>query len=316
VHVASPTIKLSCMDIGRLQLLRELRDRGSITAVAAATRRTPSAVSQQLKVLEREAGVPLTEPSGRGLALTSAGRTLARTADELATAIERAEAEWNEFRAHPLGTVTMRIFPSGGQMLLPGLLTAVAATPGLELEVDDLDFNDDDVSDQTADADVIVVDSPGIEPAWAQRGLAVAPLLREPLDVALPEGHPLGRKSALAPEDVVDETWIGVPHAQPFDRILRDIEVLTGTAVHRAQRISDNGIVEALVAAGHGLAILPRFTTRQRENGLITRPLLGVRASRLISALMRPDRAQRPSVRAVVAALRSEGERFAQRHSV
>ena len=68
------------MDVRRLELLRELADRGSITAVAHATNRTASAVSQQLKILEREAGVPLTERSGRGVILTSAGRALARTA--------------------------------------------------------------------------------------------------------------------------------------------------------------------------------------------------------------------------------------------
>ena len=62
------------MDVQRLELLRELAERGSVTAVARATHRTPSAVSQQLKVLEREAGLPLTERSGRGMVLTDAGR--------------------------------------------------------------------------------------------------------------------------------------------------------------------------------------------------------------------------------------------------
>jgi DNA-binding transcriptional LysR family regulator len=70
------------MDVQRLELLRELAERHSVTAVARATHRTPSAVSQQLKVLEREAGLPLTERSGRGLVLTDAGRALARPASQ------------------------------------------------------------------------------------------------------------------------------------------------------------------------------------------------------------------------------------------
>ena len=78
------------MDVRRLDLLRELAERGSVTAVAEATGRTPSAVSQQLKVLEREAGMPLTERSGRGLVLTSAGHALARSATDVAIALERA----------------------------------------------------------------------------------------------------------------------------------------------------------------------------------------------------------------------------------
>ena len=302
------------MDIRRLELLRELAERGSITAVAQATRRTASAVSQQLKILEREAGIPLTERAGRGIALTSAGRALARTATDVATAIERAEALWADFRSQPRGDVTLTIFPSGGQMLLPGLLTAIDGLPGLTLHCTDLDSTVSDIADLTSDFDVVVADSPGILPSWAKRGLVVVPLMREPLDVALPEGHPLRTRTSLSPADLADEVWIGTPPGLPFDRILRSIEAVNGTPANIVQRLADNGIVEALVAAGHGIGILPRYTTRDRENGLITRPLTGVRASRLISALLRPDRAERPSVRVVVEALQAEAAAFEAQH--
>jgi len=302
------------MDIRRLELLRELADRGSITAVARATRRTASAVSQQLKILEREAGVPLTERSGRGVVLTSAGRALARTAADVATAIERAEALWEDFRSAPQGEVTLVIFPTGGQMLLPGLLTAIDRMPGLRLTANDLDSHITNIADLTADFDVVVADSPGMLPSWAERGIAVVPLMREPLDIALPEGHRLARKTSLSPSDLADETWIGTPVGLPFDRILRSIEAANGTPARIAQRFADNGIVESLVAAGHGIGILPRYTTRDRENGLITRPLSGVRASRLISVLMRPDRAERPSVRAVVETLQEVATEFEATH--
>ena len=303
------------MDIRRLELLRELADRGSVTAVAQATHRTASAVSQQLKILEREAGVPLTERSGRGIQLTPAGRELARTATDVATAIERAEALWEDFRSQPRGEVTLATFPSGGQMLLPGLLTAISAVPGLALACSDLDQLIGEPTDLTADFDVVVIDSPEARPEWAHRRLAVTELMWEPLDVALPEDHPLGARRFLRPSDLIDETWIGVPSGLPFDRILRDIEATNGSPARIAQRIGDNGIVEALVAAGHGIAILPRYTTRDRENGLITRPLEGVRSLRLISALTRPDRAERPSVKAVIGALRAEAVRFEHEHT-
>jgi len=302
------------MDVRRLELLRELAERGSITAVAAATNRTSSAVSQQLKVLEREAGIPLTERHGRGVVLTGAGRMLAQTATDVAVALERADALWNDFKQAPTGRVTLTIFATGGQMLLPGLLSAVRDVPGLELSCSDQDPLLPDFADLTPDFDIVVADAPAILPSWRERGLAVVPLMTEPLDVALPEGHPLSEKKSLSPKDLVDETWIGVPSGFPFDRILRQIETANGTPARIIQRFVDNGIVESIVAGGLGIAILPRFTTRDHENGLVTRPLTGVRAERKISALMRPDRAERPSVRLVVEALRSEAARFQAEH--
>lgn len=297
------------MDVRRLELLRELAERGSITAVAEATLRTASAVSQQLKVLEREAGIPLTERSGRGIVLTSAGRALARTATDVAVALERAEAVWEDFKKAPMGEVTLTTFPTGGRMLLPGLLSAIAEVPGLTLSCTDLDPLHPDFATLTPDYDIVIADAQGILPSWREKGLAIVPLMVEPLDVALPEGHPLGAKKSLSPQDLINETWVGVPEGFPYDLILRRIEMMNGAPAQVRQRFLDNGIVESVVASGHGLAILPRFTTRDRENGLITRPLSGVPAVRRIMALLRPDRAERPSVRRVLEELRTVAER-------
>lgn len=302
------------MDVRRLELLRELAERGSITAVARATNRTPSAVSQQLKVLEREAGIPLTERSGRGIVLTGAGRALAQTATEVAVAIEHAEAVWEDFKQAPRGDVTLTTFPTGGQMLLPGLLTAIAEVSGLTLSCSDQDPMLSDFADLTPDFDIVIADAPGVLPSWRERGLAVIPLMKEPLDVALPIDHPLAAKSTLAPKDLADVSWIGVPGGSPYDRILRQIEAANGAVARVGQRFLDNGIVEALVASGHGVAILPRFTTRHHENGLVTRPLTGVVSMRQIFALLRPDRAERPSVRLVVEAMRTEAIRLQHRY--
>ena len=81
------------------------------------------------------------------------------------------------------------------------------------------------------------------------------------------------------------------------------------------QRFIDNGIVESMVAGGHGIAILPRYTTRDHENGLVTRPLAGVRSERVIWAIQRPEVAVRPSVRLVIEALRDEAEQFVAQHA-
>ncbi|MFT4123177.1 MAG: LysR family transcriptional regulator [Microbacteriaceae bacterium] len=302
------------MDVRRLDLLRELAQRGSIAAVAAAAHRTPSAVSQQLKVLEREAGVPLTEPSGRGIRLTGAGRMLAESAADVAASIARLDSVWREFTGAPQGVVTLSVFASGGQMFLPGVLGAVAGIPRLDLVCTDRVPRRADSTDLVADVDIVVADAPELLPSWREQGLAVVPLITEPLDVAMPEEHPLAAKAVLSPRDVIEETWIGVPAGQPFDRVLQRIEVATGGNARVAHRFSDNGIVEALVAAGHGIAVLPRYTTRDHENGLTTRPLRGIEAHRRIAALMLPERAERLSVRRIVELLRAEAERLDAAH--
>lgn len=302
------------MDVRRLELLRELADRGSVTAVATATHRTPSAVSQQLKLLEREAGVALTERQGRGIVLTGAGQALADTARSIAVAIESAEALWEEFKLAPTGTVSLSTFPTAGQMLLPGLLRAIDDEPGLEVVVTDHDLALPDFASLTPDYDVVIADSQGVPPHWRERGLRTEHLMSEPFDIALPVGHPLAAKSAIRPGDVAEEAWIGAPVGYPYDRVHDMLAAASGRGPRIVQRVMDNLIVEALVAAGVGIAILPRYTTRSRGDGLITRPIAGLRAERQISVLMRSDRAERPSVRRVVELLRREAELVSARY--
>lgn len=300
------------MDVRRLELLRELADRGSITAVAAATHRTASAVSQQLKLLEREAGVALTERRGRGLELTGAGLALAETARRIAVAIESAEALWHEFKQSPQGTVTVSAFPTAGQMLIPGVLRALRDEPGLEVALTDHDLPLPDFAQLTADYDIVVADSQGIPAHWNESGLRCVPLMTEPFDVALPAGHPLVEKSVIHGTDLVDENWIGAPVGYPYDRVLERLGAAVGREPRIVQRIMDNLIVERLVAAGIGIAILPRFTTRSHGNGIVTRPITGLPAERQISALMRADRAERPSVRRVLELLGAEATRVVE----
>jgi DNA-binding transcriptional LysR family regulator len=287
------------MDVKRLELLRELAERGSIAAVAKATHRTPSAVSQQLKVLEREAGVALTERVGRGVVLTGSGRVLAQTATDVAVALERAQAVWADFVATPQGEVTLATFPTGGQMLLPGLLRTIAETPGLTVVATDHDPSILEFADLAADHDVVVAHSPDGR-AWRGRGLVTVPLLTEPLDVALPADHRLAGRASLSPGDLEGETWIGVPTDFPFEWVYREIERVTGSPV--------------LVGAGLGIAVLPRFTAKEARDDMVLLPLESIRAVRYVSVLMRRDRAERPSVRRVVDALRAEASRVAALH--
>lgn len=300
------------MDVRHLALLRELAERGSVTAVAAATHRTPSAVSQQLKTAAREFGTPLTEADGRGVRLTPAGRLLAAGGADVAVAMEKVQADLDAFRSTPTGTVTVAAVPSAATFLLPQAITDLAPEP-IAIRCDDVDIAEDEFLALTADYDIVLAHSLTTAVPPATWGLHTQRLIREPLDIALPAGHRLAGQSSLAPEQLVYENWIGVPVGFPFDTVLLEIQSHTDRPLQVVQRLRDNRLVEAFVAAGHGIAVLPRFTTR-RTPEIVLRPLANIPTGRQVFVTMRPDRAERLAVRRVVQAL-THAARIVGRHS-
>ncbi|WP_091933740.1 LysR family transcriptional regulator [Blastococcus sp. DSM 46786] len=299
------------MEPAQLLLLRELAEHGSVTAVARATARTPSAVSQQLKVLQRRAGVPLVERVGRGVRLTDAGRALAGIATGVATALAAAEADWADYRGGAGGTVRLAVFHSAGELLVPGLLDRLAAAPQITLETHDEDVSQDDFAALTADYDVVVAHRSDDVVPPARPQVEVRLLLREPLDVALPLDHPLARRDRVSPLDVIGEQWIAPPAEFPIDRVLTAIAARAGAPVRVVRRTTHLPLMEKLVSHGHGVALLPRHTTRERSAGrLALVPLADLRAGRIVEALVRPDKAARRAVRTVVDALVAEAAAY------
>lgn len=300
------------MDVRHLDLLRELADRDSITAVAEATHRTVSAVSQQLKAAQRQAGMALVEHHGRGLRLTDAGRVLAEAGAEVGTAIAAAEARWDAFRAHPTGTVGLAMLPSAAAVLLPRTLRAAHAE-GIEVVCHDADIAEAQFAELTLDHDVVVAHSlSGPRPASTE-GLTVVPLAREPIDVAVAADHPLAAAETVTAAQAAAYPWYGVPRDYPFDTVLQEIARAAGAELQILQRLRDNRLMEALVADGSGLALLPRFTSPMTATTTL-RPLADVDARRHISAIMRPDRAERLAVRRVIEALHDAGAEAEGRH--
>lgn len=297
------------MDIGRLRALREFADRGSLTAAAGALHCTTSAVSQQLRALQAEAGVSLTEPDGRGLRLTDAGRALVVRADEVLAALERAQSELDTYRSAPRGRVRVAIFPSAALLLLPGFLHRVAGQDSLTVEVRDVDMIPPQVPGLLADFDVVVTHRDEHAESYASDRLAVVPLFREPLDVALPPGHRLAGRRKVDLTELAGERWLGVDVGFPVDDVLRSLTVRTGVRPEVVQRINDFRIIEALVASGHGVALLPRYTVDTRNGRrLLRKPIAGIRAARLVEAVLRAGGPTRPAVAKVVELLRAEAQ--------
>jgi len=292
------------MDARHLSLLRELDERGSVAAVAAATFRTGSAVSQQLRTAERDLGVRLVEPDGRGVRLTDAGRLLAEAGVEVDTALARAQARLDGLREHPSGTVRIRALPSAMEYLAPGLIAALADEP-VEIVLEDFDVAEADFAALARDADLVIGHSLADAVPSGAGKLARTVLCREAIDIALPEGHRLAGRRTVSPAEVVGEPWIGVPEGFPFDTVRQGIEAATGRTTRVRQRVRDNRVVAALVAGGHGIALLPRFTSAY--DGVVLVPLRTVPATRWVVAMARPDRAERAVVRRALDELRRVG---------
>ncbi|MBL7519677.1 LysR family transcriptional regulator [Frankia sp. CNm7] len=288
------------MDVRHLELLSELAARGSVTAVAAATHRTPSAVSQQLRTARREFGVPLVEPRGRGIRLTEAGRLLAEAGRDVARVLAEVQARFDEFRGEP------------ATLLLPDVLAELETT-AVTLDCADVDVAEHEYAALVTDFDIVIGHGLTREPPAGADGLVTVVLAREPLDIAMREGHPLARRRRVTAEDLVDAEWYGVPYGYPFDTVRLAVEEATGRSVVVAQRLRDNRLIEALVVRGDRVAVLPRFTT-PTGRGLVLREVAGLDTARYLIALARPDHAERLAVRRVLASFRGHAAAAAARH--
>lgn len=124
------------LDLRRLRLLREVKLRGTLAEVAEALNYSPSAVSQQLALLEKEVGVPLLRKSGRRVTLTPQAEILVAHTSTVLEVLEQAEAELTTSLERPAGLVRLAVFQSAALALLPDALTLVRSEyPEMRLEV-------------------------------------------------------------------------------------------------------------------------------------------------------------------------------------
>ncbi|MFI5908213.1 LysR family transcriptional regulator [Dactylosporangium sp. NPDC051541] len=288
------------MDLHHLRLLRELGDRGSLAAVARAMHITPSAVSQQLRSLQRSARVPLTERRGRRLVLTEAGQALAAAAIEVSTALDRAGRAVDAYLDDPAAPVTVAAFHSAGLTYFGPLLGRAGLPP---VRCADEDVAQADFPALVADYDLVLAHRLAHSPPWPADRLTVVPLAYEPLNVALPAGHRLAARPSLSAAEVAGEPWICVHEGFPLEGVLTAIAAAAGRPLEIVHRVNEFTVVAAIVAAGGGLALLPAHTSRPGP-GVVLRPLAGLPAGRHIDALTRPETLHRVAVRSVLGALR------------
>jgi DNA-binding transcriptional LysR family regulator len=293
------------MELGQLRALRELGDRGSIAAVAAALRVTPSSVSQQISALQRHSAAPLTFKAGRRTALTDAGRALASAAVDVEVALERAGQAVTRFQREQAGTVSVAAFHSAGLAVF-GPLVAACTGPDLpDLRLSDFDVAQDEFPRLTADHDLVLAHRLVGSPPWPG-SVRVEPLLYEPLDIALRRDHPLATKTVIEPADLRNETWVAVHEGFPLKQALTVIAGIAGSEANIRHRINEFSLAAAVVEASGCVALMPRYTTDLRDHPqLVLRALARPELGRHIDCLARPETLERANAAAVLAEIRS-----------
>ncbi|MFI8169952.1 LysR family transcriptional regulator [Streptomyces sp. NPDC085931] len=284
------------LDLQRLRALHAVSVHGTVGAAAVALGYTPSAVSQQIAKLERETRTVLLERAGRGVRLTDEAHQLVATAQELMTIVERAETALEERRGRPAGRLTVAAFASAARGLMPGVLAELGRKhPALDARLTELDPHLSVDLVAKGAVDLAVAHDWDIAPLPAPPGVEQALIGDDLCDLLVPEGHPFAGRDAVRREELGGERWI----CQPPGRVCHDWLMRTLRAaghepdlVHQAD---ENPTLVALVAAGLGVALIPRLGRGPLPAGVVEVPLDPLPVRRLY-ALWRTGAARRPAI--------------------
>lgn len=292
------------MDLPRLRALDAVARHGSVYGAAAALHLTPSAVSQQLGKLEREVGERLLERDGRGVRLTDAATLLAEHAARILSQVETARADLEAFRGEVRGHVTLAAFASAARGIAPGALRTVRDRyPDLVTELREREIDESIPLTVRGDVDVALVHDWDVEPLVLPSGLDRELVAQDAFDLLLPAGHPLAGRTWVHLRDLADQPMIGWTKGSISYRWLVHTMRAEGVEPLIPHTAEEHPTQLALVAAGLGLAILPRIGRTALGDGVAVvrlRPHL----ARRIYAVWRADSGARPAIRAVRAALR------------
>ena len=285
------------LDVRRLRLLHDLDRLGTIAAVAQAHTYTPSAVSQQLATLEREAGTGLLERTGRRVTLTPAGQVLARHASTVLAALEEAGVALAAVRSGPAGPVRIGAFPSAMRTVLPAALVALGREhPALELLVTELDPAAVPAALRERRLDAGLVHDYDVAPAGIGTDLESVPVLDEAVHVAVPVPTGITR---FGPE-LADQPWILAGPGTLCHEVTLRICHAAGFTPRARHRADDFAAVLALVAAGLGVSLVPELAATHPPAGVRLIPTPTRRRTRLA---FRRGTGRHPAVAALITAL-------------
>jgi molybdate transport repressor ModE-like protein len=291
------------LDVRRLRILREVARTGSVSGAARALDYTQPAVSHHLARLEAEVGTPLLVRAGRGVRLTEAGTALVAHADVLLARLADAEEEVAAIAGLHAGRVRAASFPSGSATLVPAALVALRERhPGIDASFVEAEPPGSIELLAAGDVDLALAfayDESSVPPP---SGHEVVELLADDVLAVLPAGHARAGNGTLDLAVLAGETWIaGCPRCRGH---LLHACAGAGFAPRIAHETDDYVTVQALVAAGLGVALLPGLALRALRRDDVAVLALAVPAPRHVVAVV-PAPPRPPATDALLDALRA-----------
>ncbi|SEF00445.1 DNA-binding transcriptional regulator, LysR family [Streptomyces sp. 3213] len=279
------------IDLSRLRVLVAVAREGSITAAAETLHYAQPSVSHQLAKLEAEVGVPLLQRMGRGIRLTEAGRLLVDRAESILAQVESVHAELDELAGLRTGRVRLAAFPSALATLVPPAAARVSAEhPAVELTLREAEPPDALNALRNNDVDVALIFEHGDPPQRDRRDTTMTPLLDEPLYVVTPADRCWdGPRAELA--TYADARWIA-----GCERCREHLVAACGRAGFEPVvefETDDYVAVQALVAAGLGVSLLPGLTLlANRHPGVSLHRIPGMRRQVVAAVHGKPPASQ------------------------
>lgn len=298
------------LDLRRLRLLRELDARGTVHGVARALDYTPSAVSQQLAVLEREAGVKLLERRGRNVRLTDAGRVLVRHAATLLGGMEAAEAELASVAAGRVaGVVRVSSFQSAFlRIVAPTIAELARSHPGIRVEATEMEVEQAVPALRLQQLDAVIGDEYEGQPHPVHPDLERESLVSEQIRLVLPITHPLAHHRSVPMARLADAEWAACqPGTGHRAMQIHTCRQLGGFEPDVRYASDDFLILLELVRTTGACALLPDLVLGHGAAGVAIRPLAEGGVGREVFLFTRETRT--PAVAAVAATLKATATR-------
>lgn len=292
------------IDLGALTSLRAVDTHGSVVAAAEALGFTPSAVSQQVKRLERQTGVPLLERVGRGVMLTRHGRHLVDAGAQVLTDLEQIESGLHRQAETVAGHLRIVAFSTAMRGLVaPVVRTLLDDHPDLTVQLAEREPWDTVDLVASGQCEVGVVHSWGDVALAIPEHLASVRLASDVADVVVHRDHRLARRRRVAPRDLVDEGWIATPEGTICREWLNRMYDGTGRLPRIAHLSMEFDSHLAMVRAGLGIALVPRLGRQPLGADLVAVPAHDPVPTRSVLALHRRSMSASPAVAAVLSAL-------------